>query len=74
MTSIEYKSGMINALYELAWELEDDFWSNESYCKDGTPTREAMLIYVRTHKMINKRIVALQREVNQELDELSKQA
>lgn len=74
MTSIEYKNGMIQALDDLADELENDFWDNERYCKDGHPTREAMRIYVSTRKMITNRILAIQAEINEELDEMSKQA
>ena len=74
MTSIEYKSGMVKALKDLSYELRNDFWSNESYFKDGIPTREAKLLYVRTCKMIIKRIIAIEAEIKQELDDMLKQA
>lgn len=74
MKSIEYKNGMIQALKDLSGEFGNDFWGNESYCKDGIPTREVKLLYVRTCEMIIKRILAIESEINQEFDELSKQA
>ena len=74
MTSIEYKSGMVKALKDLSGELGNDFWSNESYCKDGIPTRDARLLYISTCEMIIKRILAIEAEINQELDDMSKQA
>lgn len=74
MTSIEYKNGMIQALDDLACELVNDFWVNEEYRIDGVPTEETVRLYIRTRKLITKRILALQTEINEELDELSKQA
>ena len=77
MTSIEYKNGMVQALKDLKDEIGEEFWSNESYwsyLKDGIPKRESKLLYVRICKMIIKRILAIEAEINQELDEMSKQA
>lgn len=75
MTSIEYKSGMIHALDDLAGDLEEEFWLNDAYHGiDGIPRREAMLLYIKTSNAITNRILALQKEVDQELDEMSKQA
>ena len=75
MTSIEFKTGMIQSLDDLARDIQDVFWNDPRYETDGK------MLYVSTIKFINKRILKLQREIeeeiesiNRELDELSKQA
>lgn len=75
MTSIEYKTGMIQSLDDLARDIQKDFWNDLRYETDGK------MLYISTIKRINKRILELQREIgdeieciNREIDELSKRA